>query len=253
MVKCKKVLVNVPNLLNLAQQKCHRPDCCEAIVKCTHIISGCSIKLEMTCSASHITEWYSCPQMTSKGGGVIPANNMLEAAGILFSGSHYAKYFMFNRIRNVHGISESTYYRYQKHFLVPVVQQHWKTQQEVVISQLSQQSIILAGDGRCDSSGKCAKYCSYTLMDVDTQMVVHSETVDKREVGGSSPNMEREALFRGLMIVDELISVKEIVTDASTSVKRMLSKLHIYYILMKDMLSFRRQVSQYSTFNGRVA
>ena len=64
-----------------------------------------------------------------------------------------------------------------------------------MISQLSQQSVVLASDGQCDSPGKSGKYCSYTLMDIDTQMVVHTETVDKREVGGSSPNMEREALF----------------------------------------------------------
>ena len=91
----QKVLVNIPNLLHLAEQKYHRTDRCAAIVKCTHTILGCSIKLEMTCGAGHIIEWYSCPQITSKAGGIVPANDLLEAAGILFSGSHYAKYFMF--------------------------------------------------------------------------------------------------------------------------------------------------------------
>ena len=105
MVKCKKFLVNIPNLLHLAQQKCHQTDCHAAIVKCTYTILGCSIKLEMTCGTGHITEWYLYSQITSKAGGIVPANDLLEAAGILFSGSHYAKYFMFNRIRNVHGIS----------------------------------------------------------------------------------------------------------------------------------------------------
>ena len=37
MVKCKKVVVNISNLLILAQQKCHRPDCSEMITSCTHL------------------------------------------------------------------------------------------------------------------------------------------------------------------------------------------------------------------------
>lgn len=55
------------------------------------------------------------------------------------------------------------------------------------------------GYGRCDSPGKCAKHCMYTLMDTDSNLVLHTYTVNKREVGGKSPNMEREALFRGLV------------------------------------------------------
>ena len=111
LVKCKKVLVNIPNLLALAQQKCHRPDCSEVITTCTPTVTGCSIKLVMTCKAKHFMEWYSCPQVKSAVCGVIPANNLLEAASILLSGSHYAKVFMKIRILNAYCISESTYYR----------------------------------------------------------------------------------------------------------------------------------------------
>lgn len=88
--KCK-VVVNIPNLLILAQQKCHRPDCSEVITRCTPTVTGYLIKLLMICKAKHFMECYSCPQVTSVAGGVIPANNLLEAASILLSGSHYAK------------------------------------------------------------------------------------------------------------------------------------------------------------------
>ena len=222
MIQGKKVLVNVSSLLAMAHHKCHRSDCHEVIIRCTPIVSGCSMKLEIMCSANHLMEWHSCPNIMNKEGGSIPANNILQAAGILFSGNHFAKFFMFNRILNIHGISESTFYRYQKHFLVPVVDQYWLHQQADMISQLAGKLVILAGDGRCNSPGSSAKYCSYTLMDTETDLVVHTATVDKREVGGKSPNMEREALFRGLRKVIQDISVKEIVTDASASVRKML-------------------------------
>lgn len=96
MIQGKKVLVNVSSLLALAHHKCHRSDCHEVIVRCTPIVSGCSIKLEIMCSANHLMEWHSCPNIMNKEGGSIPANNILHAAGILFSGNHFAKFFMFN-------------------------------------------------------------------------------------------------------------------------------------------------------------
>ena len=77
-------------------------------------------------------------------------------------------------------------------------------------------SHVNVGDGRNDSPGSCAKYCAYTLMDVDTEKVVHCEIVDKREVELKSPNMERLGLKRGLNYLKGCsIVVDELVTDAS--------------------------------------
>ena len=58
--------------------------------------------------------------------------------------------------------------------------------------------VIRTGDGRNDSPGSCSKYCAYTLMDVETEQVVHCDVVDKREVDLKSPNMERLGLKRSL-------------------------------------------------------
>jgi len=78
----------------------------------------------------------------------------------------------------------------------------------------------LSGDGRCDSPGKSAKYCTYSLMDSDNNRILHVETVDKRDVGLKSPNMEVEAFKRAMKyLTDRSIKITEVVTDASTSVK----------------------------------
>ena len=53
-------------------------------------------------------------------------------------------------------------------------------------------SAVLCGDGRCDSSGKSAKYCTYSLMDSQTNKILYMDTVDKRDVALKFPNMERE-------------------------------------------------------------
>lgn len=57
-------------------------------------------------------------------------------------------------------------------------------------------------------------------MEKSTNAIIHSETVDKREVQNKSPNMEQEAVLRSL---DHLkIVIQEITTDCSTSVTKML-------------------------------
>ena len=82
--------------------------------------------------------------------------------------------------------------------------------------------VVVSGDGRCDSPGKSAKFCTYTLMEKSTNAIIHSETVDKREVHKKSPNMEREAVVRSLDHLKEKIRINEITTDCSTSVTKML-------------------------------
>lgn len=92
------------------------------------------------------------------------------------------------------------------------------------IEEFSQSStgIVVSGDGRCDSPGKCAKFCTYTLMETSKNTIIHSETVDKREVQNKSPNVEREAVSRALGLLKDKINIVEITTDCSTSVTKML-------------------------------
>jgi len=65
-------------------------------------------------------------------------------------------------------------------------------------------------------------------MDIDTSNIIHVETVDKRHVLLKSPNMEREAVDRGLAFLQEKnFVIEEIVTDASSSVRKLLGKKFI--------------------------
>ena len=95
-----------------------------------------------------------------------------------------------------------------------------------VIEDYHSKTVSLAGDGRCDSPGNSTKYCTYTLLDIDSSTIVHMETVDKREVSLHSPNMEREAVSRAIKYLQENdVTTNEIVTDASSAIKKMLDEL----------------------------
>ena len=52
------------------------------------------------------------------------------------------------------------------------------------------------------------------------------ETVDKREVSLQSPNMERKAVSRAIkQLQDNGVTVRELVTDASSVVRKILGML----------------------------
>ena len=89
---------------------------------------------------------------------------------------------------------------------------------------MKNKDIVLSGDGRCDSPGQSAKYCTYSMMDIDTGYILHFKIVDKREVALKSPNMEKEAFVRSLQFLQTHISCKEIITDASTSIRKEMGK-----------------------------
>lgn len=62
------------------------------------------------------------------------------------------------------------------------MEKFWKNHQEEVISRVSGSNLILAGDGRCDSPGFSAKYCTYSLLDTATNLIVHTETLKLSDV-----------------------------------------------------------------------
>ncbi|KAJ8050345.1 hypothetical protein HOLleu_03510 [Holothuria leucospilota] len=83
---------------------------------------------------------------------------------------------------------------------------------------------IFDGDGRNDSPGFSAQYCTYTTMDYHTNDILHVVVVDKRDVGLKSPNMEKAAFVSSLQFLQENnLKVKE-VTDAHPSIRAYLSK-----------------------------
>lgn len=76
-----------------------------------------------------------------------------------------------------------------------------------------------------DSPGFCAKYCMYTMMDQFLDVIIDLEIVDKREAGGTSTLMEKIGCKRILERRFGVLNCSEIVTDASTTVMKMVRVL----------------------------
>ena len=70
--------------------------------------------------------------------------------------------------------------------------------QRQIICEIGERKVIGGGDGQCDSSGFNARNRCYSFVDDETKYIINIKVLDKRHVGLSSTNMEKEAVRRGL-------------------------------------------------------
>ena len=63
-------------------------------------------------------------------------------------------------------------------------------------------------------------------MDVDSNIILHTETIDKHQVELQSPNMERKAFIKSMDFLLSTIRCSEVITDASSSIRKTLGTCH---------------------------
>lgn len=106
--------------------------------------------------------------------------------------------------------------------------------------------MIVCGDGQCDSPGHTAKNLCYFLMELVSGYILEVEVKDKRHVNLVSVNMEKRALQSALQRLKGVLNVVEIVTDASSTIKKLIGKIqqailnqvyHSYFILLTTLCS----------------
>ena len=131
-----------------------------------HVI-GTMVKVERTCDFCHIpiSSWYSQPYLWTSN---IPAGNIELSAAILYSGNQFAKVARFLEAYGVPSVSRSTFDSHQRQYLMPVVTSTWGAHQEHMFQELREMggNLILSGDGRSDSPGHCAKFGSYSALEM---------------------------------------------------------------------------------------
>lgn len=118
-------------------------------------------------------------------------------------------------------IGKGTYFNIRKHYVFPIVKTTWKQQQEIFSKLKARQGgAVLADDGRCDSPGNCAKYCTYTFLDVESQKVVDFDVVSVSQVANSN-KMEKKGFVTTLGNIEvNGIKVDIISTDRHPQIKK---------------------------------
>lgn len=185
---------------------------------------GSSLKFSATCLGhpSHVSSWSSQPSV-GYNKNAMPAGNLLIPAAILFSGSNYAKVSHFASLLNLGFVSRSTFDSHQRNFLFGTVHDTWERERQQVLQEIKETGgkVRLSGDGRCDSPGYSASYCTYSVMDMSTNKIVDTETVAVKEVSSSNA-MEKEGCKRVLNRVQQDVVIEIFCTDRHMSIQKMM-------------------------------
>lgn len=84
------------------------------------------IAVSWTCNQGHTGKWESCP--TSRQ---MPDYNLLSAAATLFTGASYTDIADWAEVMNLQLPRSETYYAMQRCYLIPVVAEAYKKQEDV--------------------------------------------------------------------------------------------------------------------------
>ena len=178
--------------------------------------AGGNLELFTKCANGHSKKWVSSKVLAQKRNQSIYVNDSLLPAAIIILGNNYEKFSLLCKALGLSVVGRNTFMRFQKHCAAPVVEEVWMEMNEIVKKLFKDyEDVCLCGDGRNDSPGHSARYCVYTLMEQFTNIVVDFEVIDKRETGGNSTGMEKEALRRLLERMATIFPFDELTTDAS--------------------------------------
>ncbi|XP_064460267.1 uncharacterized protein LOC135370451 [Ornithodoros turicata] len=196
--------------------QCLTPDCSVDL-----FCIGTMVKATVVCPRSHITKWSSQPMCQGK-----PLGNVLLCSAILFSGSSPTQALRMLSFLGVQTLKAAQYFKFQRHYIFPAVTEVWNNEQQLLLTELKNQALCLAGDGRADSPGHSADFGTYSLMDTAANRIIHLELVKPTEVT-SSNKMEKEGLQRALnYLQDQGMTVKTLITDRHTEIKAFMKASH---------------------------
>ena len=127
-----------------------------------------------TCTkkCSYVFEWFSQPYSRR-----LAIGNLVVAAAAFFTSCSPTKLIRLLRNSSIACFGATTYNNIQASYLLPAVRSVWTACQEQLFRAREHRAVKIAGDGRCDSPGHCAKYGSYTMMDAETSEVLFIKLV----------------------------------------------------------------------------
>ncbi|KXJ10092.1 hypothetical protein AC249_AIPGENE18641 [Exaiptasia diaphana] len=150
---------------------------------------------------------------------------IFQNQAIVLSGIMFAKFQQMAPLLNLKSISSGTFYNLRNNYIIPSIDNEWKKEHSALINSLNarEESLMLAGDGRCDSPGHSAKYGTYTFLDTDSDI----EVVQVMDVKNSNA-MEKEGFIKTLTRIenDYKCEVYGISTDRHTQIKKYMRESH---------------------------
>ncbi|XP_039522037.1 uncharacterized protein LOC120475417 [Pimephales promelas] len=194
---------------------------CSSVCKVIKFVKGTFLSVTQKCqSCSYSREWRSQPLLGSS-----PAGNLHLSAAVYYTGGSFMQTNQVLNALRVRTFSRTTHRNHVRNFILPSVLRKWRSHQSDLLERLKQRGTVsLGGDMRADGPGQCAKYGSYSMMDLRTNKIVDIQLVQSSEVG-SRVRMEKEGLIRSLGFLEKSgVKVSSLVTDRHTRVQKFLQE-----------------------------
>ncbi|XP_065902251.1 uncharacterized protein [Dysidea avara] len=231
----RKFIVFESQLLSLFQ-RCH--SCGLEVVLKTSTV-GIMLVVEGMRPDGHVLHWQSQPTVNRT-----PAGNLLLAATILLCGLTFTSIANLADVLNLAMFCEKRYYDFQNKYMYPVVHTTYTRQQEAIVEYLRGSQLHLSGDGCCDSPGYSAKYCTYTLMDSATDLILDYSLLQCTDTT-SSVAMEKEGLRQCLdKLMVQYVNISTIATDRHTGVKSLMKTDYLHIDLQYDVWHLPKSVTK---------
>ena len=141
----------------------------------TKLVKGTFLRVKKKChNCKTLSTWDSQPLVNE-----IPECNLLLSAAILFNGCFPEQSLRIFDTIGCATISRSTFFHHQRHFFHQAIFYVWDIKQQSYFSQLADEDkpLVLGGDGRADSPGHSAKYGTYSLVDLNHNIVLDVQLV----------------------------------------------------------------------------
>ena len=222
--KMEKCIVFTDTLMSLITSLngsvCKRQNCGLPLVYRKWYVGTCLV-VSWKCQSGHVGGRWAAQPSCDK----IRAGNLTVASALLLSGNSYTKVGLMFNFCNLQYFSSTLFNQYQQLYIIPAINEFWQQHKEQVWNERAGKDTILSGDGRNDSPGHSAQYCTYTLADMQDKAILQMNVVDVREAAGKSNNMERIGFERGMdALLTSQIAVKEVVTDGHLEIAALMSK-----------------------------
>jgi hypothetical protein len=141
-------------------------------------------------------------------------------------------------------LSRASFYEINVHYVSPVIESIFATQQSEIFARMDPLPLHLAIDGQFDSPGYCSELCRVTAIDVHTRLVLGFAVSHKSEVNGVSNAMELLGVKKVLGGLKKRSTIGSVTIDKNLSVGKYLRETGItfHYDLWHILKSLRKSI-----------
>ena len=119
-------------------------------------------------------------------------------------------------------MSSNTFYELANRWIYPVFAREFTKMRTEIISELRvTKNLILCGDAQFDSPGFSAKFCTYTIMDCETDKVVDTIIVQKGQYEGELETQACRELL-DILITEDKLDIAKFVNDRHKGIAKMI-------------------------------